>query len=617
MADSSVSITAGSGTLVDTRTVGAEHRQVIVIGDETTNAACAPVSATDGLLVNLGSNNDVTVTSGTVTANAGSGTFTVSGTVTANAGTGTLTTDQTNAAEADYDTGAGTVNQVMFGVALPASGGPVAGGTSTNPLRVDPTGSTTQPVSLASVPSHAVTNAGTFAVQVDGAALTALQLIDDAVFAEDAAHTTGDKGIQALAVRNDSDASLAGTTGDYTPLQVDATGYLKVNIKAGGGTGGTAMTDDAAFTAASTSFTPVGGIVTADSVDSGDGGAFAMLANRQQKVTLYDSAGVELSVGGGTQYDEDTAHVSGDKVTLAGVVRRDANTTLADTDGDRTALQVNSSGALKVAITSASSVSVSNEPNVNVISNIPGTGATNLGKAEDAVHASGDVGVMALAVRQNTQADFGADGDYVPLSIADDGGVRVSSTNTAAASPISVRISDGSAFPTPSADYTHDAALTVASTAGPALIARAASSAPTAVANDDAVLLLATLLGKSVTYPYAIPASTWNYAAAAGGLVNTTGVTAKAAAGVGVRNYITRAQIVNSHQTTSTEIVIRDGAAGTVLFRDWAQAAGGGSSVVFDPPLRGTANTLIEIAEVTATATAGVLVNLQGFEASE
>ena len=45
------------------------------------------------------------------------------------------------------------------------------------------------PVSLASVPSHAVTNAGTFATQVDGAALTALQLIDDAVFSDEAAFT--------------------------------------------------------------------------------------------------------------------------------------------------------------------------------------------------------------------------------------------------------------------------------------------------------------------------------------------------------------------------------------------------------------------------------------------
>lgn len=87
-----------------------------------------------------------------------------------------------------------------------------------------------------------------------------------------------------------------------------------------GGSGGTSMQDDAAFTAATSSFTPVGGIVTADSVDSGDGGAFAMLANRQQKVTLYDSSGNELSVGGGTQYTEgDTdASITGTAMLMEG-----------------------------------------------------------------------------------------------------------------------------------------------------------------------------------------------------------------------------------------------------------------------------------------------------------
>jgi hypothetical protein len=64
--------------------------------------------------------------------------------------------------------------------------------------------------------------------------------------------------------------------------------------------------------------------------------------------------------------------------------------------------------------------------NVDIASIVPGTAATNLGKAEDAAHTSGDVGVMALAVRQSTQSDFGADGDYVPLSIDDDGALRVS-----------------------------------------------------------------------------------------------------------------------------------------------------------------------------------------------
>ena len=46
------------------------------------------------------------------------------------------------------------------------------------------------------------------------------------------------------------------------------------------------------------------------------------------------------------------------------------------------------------------------EGDVNVLDVIPGVGATNLGKAEDAVHVTGDTGVMLLAVRQDTQVDF-------------------------------------------------------------------------------------------------------------------------------------------------------------------------------------------------------------------
>lgn len=49
-------------------------------------------------------------------------------------------------AQIDYDTGAGTQSLSVIGLALPASGGAVAGGTATNPLRIDPTGTTAQPV---------------------------------------------------------------------------------------------------------------------------------------------------------------------------------------------------------------------------------------------------------------------------------------------------------------------------------------------------------------------------------------------------------------------------------------------------------------------------------------
>ncbi|MHA2642980.1 MAG: hypothetical protein V2G41_10070, partial [bacterium JZ-2024 1] len=59
----------------------------------------------------------------------------------------TLPVDQINAAKLDYDTGAGVQDQVVFGIALPGAGGPVAGGTATNPIRIDPTGTTAQPIS--------------------------------------------------------------------------------------------------------------------------------------------------------------------------------------------------------------------------------------------------------------------------------------------------------------------------------------------------------------------------------------------------------------------------------------------------------------------------------------
>ena len=43
-------------------------------------------------------------------------------------------------------------------------------------------------------------------------------------YAEDAAHTTGDKGVFALGVRNDTLSSITSADGDYSPMAVDARG---------------------------------------------------------------------------------------------------------------------------------------------------------------------------------------------------------------------------------------------------------------------------------------------------------------------------------------------------------------------------------------------------------
>lgn len=211
------------------------------------------------------------------------------------------------------------------------------------------------------VGSHAVTNAGTFAVQVDGAALTALQLIDDPVatisatplmrvgifdaadtqitsfgggtqYAVDAALGATPTGTLAIGIRDDALSALTPVEGDAVGLRVDANGALwtipsgtvtiqeasAIDVSAAtvtvdnAGTfavqvDGDALTalqkiddpvlvDDAAFTPSTSSVMMAGfeyDDTLPDSVDEGDAGAARMSANRNVYVQVRDAAGNE------------------------------------------------------------------------------------------------------------------------------------------------------------------------------------------------------------------------------------------------------------------------------------------------------------------------------------
>lgn len=97
------------------------------------------------------------------------------------------------------------------------------------------------------------------------------------------------------------------------------------------------------------------------------------------------------SVGTGV-YDEDTAHVSGDKGQFIMAVRNDADASLTSTDGDYSPIAVDEFGRVKVLA----------DLDVDF----------DYVYAEDAAHASGDLGVYQLAVIQGTLAASAADGDY-------------------------------------------------------------------------------------------------------------------------------------------------------------------------------------------------------------
>ncbi len=149
-----------------------------------------------------------------------------------------------------------------------------------------------------------------------------------------------------------------------------------------------------------------------------------------------------------------------------------------------------------------------------------------------------------------------------------------------------------------------------------AIAAEARTSSKTSVSNATLVRPIATVDGRQVIRLNSIPENEWVYAAASGGITNTTtAATLVAAQAAGIRNYLTNLQISSDVLGAATEIAIRDGAGGTVLWRGKIGTAGiaGVSTIQFSDPLKSTAATLLEVVTLSASVTGGVYVNAQGY----
>ena len=178
-------------------------------------------------------------------------------------------------------------------------------------------------------------------------------------------------------------------------------GISFTNISLGSTTVSTGFekTDDAAFTPATDKVGVIGGEAddtAPDSVNEGDAGAVRISLRRELYTQLRDAAGNERGLNVGASGDASVTVVS--------------------------AIPAGTNAIGKLAANSGVDIG-----DVDVTSIIPGTGATNLGKAEDAAHTSADTGVLVLGVRNNTAASLaGTDGDYVPITTDTNGAVWVS-----------------------------------------------------------------------------------------------------------------------------------------------------------------------------------------------
>jgi hypothetical protein len=368
--------------------------------------------STDGALVNLGANNDVTVT-GTVTANAGSGPFPVSdnaGSLTVDAPIGTPVNvqigDGTRTATV-RDTGASDSLNVAI---VDASGAQVTsfgGGTQYNEADVDATitgtavlwedtSDTLRAVSAAKpLPVNVVAGGAGDGSILDGVSAaikaTVLDYTNSNPLAVRLTDTSGDyiaAGGGTQYTEGDTDASITGgavlmegAANTLVPLQGTAADGVLVNL--GGNNDVTVASlplpaGASTFAEQQTQTTHLG-TIAADTTDI------------ETAVELIDDTVATL---GTTTYTE-----AATKGLIVGAVRRDADTTLVDTTNEVGPLQMNAAGQLKVEAFSGEPL-----PVTLTSTTITGTVAATQSGTWNVNNVSGTVSLPTGAATQTTLA---------------------------------------------------------------------------------------------------------------------------------------------------------------------------------------------------------------------
>ena len=265
-----------------------------------------------------------------------------------------------------------------------------------SPLPVDGS-NVTQPVSAAALPlpsgaatsakqladGHNVANAGTFAVQINNSNLVSTDNSSSTPLTGDATFTgTGEDISSYAAVSIQVFASHASATdGLSMEFSTDNSNWDEKHLAT------IAATTSREFTFPShAKFFRV--VYTNNSTE-------------QTSFRLQTILHVQTLNGTSHALDENACADDVGILTKAVTIAQAAGT------GDFVPVQATAAGNLKVSIEEAD------------------TSASGLAKAEDAVHASGDTGVMALGVRTDMPASTAADGDYVPLLTSAEGGLWV------------------------------------------------------------------------------------------------------------------------------------------------------------------------------------------------
>jgi hypothetical protein len=516
--------------------------------------------------------------------------------------------------QADFDTSGGTQNISLQGIALPASGGAVVGGTSTNPVRTDPTGATTQPVS-----GTVTANIGTSGNLALDATLTG--------GTQKSIVRGGAKGSTSAA-----DVTSTASGSNHQPLDVviyDTSGNA---ITSFGGSGGTAQGDKTGFTEGTTNFTPVGGVY--NETISGDptedqAAAARITAKRAVHTNLRNASGTEIGTSSNPIRTDPTGTttqpVSGTVTANAGTGNFSANTAQVGGNTVNTGTGNAGTGTQRIVIASDQPVIPISDNSGSLTVDNGGTFGVQDSQvvADNAAFTDGTTKVFmggyvfdetaGTSLTENDAAASRIDSKRAQVLVLEDETTRgrrltITSSNAAKVdgSGVTQPVSGTVTASNTAGDVAHDSA----DSGNPVKVGGVArSSEITAVANGDRANLVTDLVGKLITLPYCNPENL--LAGSTSDITGTSNTSIIAPQGASVRIYVTSLIVTNSHATVGTWVNVKDGT--TTIYTGYAAAVGGGFAVTLPTPLRLTANTALNAAcETTGSNTRVSAVGYKG-----
>lgn len=405
------------------------HMPVVKIGYSADGSATLATVDADGILVNLGANNDVTVASLPLPSGAATS---------AKQDTQTASLDAIKTAVETID------NFISSNRGLVTEDNSAAIKTAVETLDNFISGSrglVTEDNSAAILAAVQVIDnfisgsRGLVTEDNSAAALTALQLIDDAVAVFGTATYTeaSTKGLLIGAVRRDADTTLVDTTNEVAPLQVDANGRLKVEAFSGEtlpvSLTSTTITGTVAVTQSGT-WDEVGINDSGNSITVDNNGTFAVQNTNQAgdntigRVKLTDGTDVAdvLDLANSNPLTVAIVDASGDQITSFGggiqYTEGDADATITGT----ALMWEDSSNVLRAA-------SAAKPLPVEIITG-GGTGGTSA--ADDADFTAGTTaGTPVMGVYESTPTSV-TDGDLGTVGITQGRRLKTSATIDAA-----------------------------------------------------------------------------------------------------------------------------------------------------------------------------------------